>query len=120
MFVQASTTDAIEKFKKAIFYNGMQGYCGLHLSMDWRTVEPRLFVKYFPALVGQDEVQLSVNMVGDTKSISVSPTPADLYGVCNGQESYETTNPTDLASFGPVVQRPLGEYLASCVVSQNT
>lgn len=109
MFVQANTTQAIERFKKAIFYNGMQGYCGLHLSMDWRTIEPKLFVKYFPALVSQDNVKLSVNIVGDMKTIAVRPTPPNAYGVWNGQESYETADAVDLNSFGPVIQRPLGE-----------
>jgi len=43
----------------------MQGHCGLHLAMDWRTMSPRPFVKYFPALVLQEKVPLSVSFVGE-------------------------------------------------------
>jgi len=109
MFVQAPTKEAIKKFKKAIFYNGMQGYCGLHLAMDWRTVEPRPFVKYFPALVSQDHIKLSVNFVGEGKSTAVTKRIGLEYGVLKGQESYETAMRVDLASFGPTVKFPLGK-----------
>lgn len=54
--VDAITADYLAEFNIAwkaielttrpdLFYNGMQGYCGLHLSMDWRTMEPRPYVK---------------------------------------------------------------------------
>ena len=110
-FVQAPTKLAIEKFKRAIFYNGMQGYCGLHLSMDWRTVEPRPFVRYFPALVNQNQIQLSVNMVGSTESSILVPEPSVEYGVFTGQTSYESASKLDLGDFGLTVERPLGEII---------
>lgn len=53
MFAQSHKREAFMQFKRAIFYNGMQGYCGLHLNMDWRTMEPKPYVKYVPALVKQ-------------------------------------------------------------------
>lgn len=54
MFAQSANKEAFTQFRRSIFYNGMQGYCGLHLNMDWRTMEPRPYVKYIPALVKQD------------------------------------------------------------------
>ncbi|KAF2794520.1 DUF1446-domain-containing protein [Melanomma pulvis-pyrius CBS 109.77] len=111
-FVQADTKEAIEKFKHAIFYNGMQGYCGLHLAMDWRTVEPKLFVKYFPALINQSLISLSVNFVGNNivEAIYVPPLK-EFGGIFQGQESYETKKPSDLSIFGPSVKRPLGDLV---------
>jgi hypothetical protein len=110
MFVQAPTKEAIDKFKKSIFYNGMQEYCGLHLAMDWRTVEPRPFVKYFPALINQDLIKLSVNFLGEKESSAEVTKRTGLeYGVFKGQESYETATKADLESFGPTVKRPLGK-----------
>jgi hypothetical protein len=111
MFVQAQTKEALDKFKKAIFYNGMQGYCGLHLAMDWRTTEPRPFVRYFPALISQDRIRLSVNMVGNQgPAMQVPIRPIQEYGIFNGQESYETASKFDILSFGPTVKRPLGKH----------
>ena len=111
MFVQAQTKDAIDKFKKAIFYNGMQGYPGLHLAMDWRTVEPRPFVRYFPALISQDRIRLCVHLVGGSNpALQVPMRPSEEYGAFNGQESYETSSKVDIASFGLTVRRPLGEH----------
>ena len=111
MFVQARSKEAIEKFRQAIFYNGMQGYCGLHLAMDWRTVEPKLFVKYFPALIDQRNVRLSVDLVGhDTAETIPVPMIEEFGESFQGQESYETKNPTDMALFGPKTRRPLGTF----------
>jgi Acyclic terpene utilisation family protein AtuA len=109
MFVQAPTTEAIDKFRKAVFYNGIQGYCGLHLAMDWRTVEPKLFVRYFPALVPQEDVELTVNFVGGKSGIRVKKEGIE-YGMFGGQESYETEKKVDLGSFGETVRRPLGKF----------
>ncbi|KAI1843559.1 hypothetical protein JX266_010192 [Neoarthrinium moseri] len=64
MFAQSPDKDAMIQFKRAIFYNGMQGYCGLHLSMDWRTMEARPYVKYFPALMAQSDLPLEVQFIG--------------------------------------------------------
>ncbi|CAO2648209.1 Nn.00g074760.m01.CDS01 [Neocucurbitaria sp. VM-36] len=112
MFVQADTKEAIESFRQAIFYNGMQGYCGLHLAMDWRTIEPRLFVKYFPALVDQRVIKLSVNFVGDENVMEMPVAMLEEFGPPHqGQESYETKSPVDIKSFGPTIRRPLGDLV---------
>lgn len=109
LFVQARTKEAIEKFRHAIFYNGMQGYCGLHLAMDWRTTEPKLFVKYFPALIDQQNLGLNVHFIDSPASqILRVPTLTKVGNTFTGQESYETPNPVDLSACGPIVQRPLG------------
>jgi hypothetical protein len=110
MFVQANTKAAIERFRHAIHYNGMQGYCGLHLAMDWRTLEPRPFVKYFPTLIEQRILKLSVHFVGREDEGTI-PVPAiEKFGEpFQGQDSYETKSPRDLGSFGPAVRRPLGK-----------
>ncbi|KAF5004792.1 hypothetical protein FDECE_8731 [Fusarium decemcellulare] len=71
MFAQSPKKEAFTQFRRAIFYNGMQGYCGLHLGMDWRTMEPKPYVRYFPALIEQDILpELKVHFVrGDTHSV---------------------------------------------------
>ncbi|KAH8670322.1 hypothetical protein BGZ60DRAFT_33365 [Tricladium varicosporioides] len=111
MFVQSEKKEAIDKFKKAVFYNGMQGYTGLHLAMDWRTMEPKPYVKYFPALVSQDEIQLDVNFVGGKSGIVVEKKKGVEFGAFSGQESYETRERVDLGSFRETVRRPLGDLV---------
>lgn len=111
MFVQADTQEAITRFKHAIFYNGMQGYCGLHLAMDWRTTEPKLYVKYFPALIDQRHISLSVNFLGRTGGNAIMVPPLQSFGqLFREQESYETANPIDISQCGPMIKRPLGSF----------
>ncbi|KAF2821738.1 DUF1446-domain-containing protein [Ophiobolus disseminans] len=110
MFVQADTKDAIERFRRAIYYNGMQGYCGLHLGMDWRTLEPRVYVRYFPALIEQGAVELGVHFAGQKDSIRVGGL-REFGPRFEGQESYETKRPVELEAFGKTVRRPLGDLV---------
>ena len=111
LFVQAPKKEAIDKFRKAIFFNGQQGYCGLHLSMDWRTLAPRPYIKYFPGLIPQGEVRQEVHFVGSGDTIVVSRRGENFAMAAIKQESYETPDPVDLSTFGPTVSRPLGEFL---------
>jgi hypothetical protein len=108
LFVQAPKKEAIEKFRKALFFNGQQGYCGLHLSMDWRTLAPKPFIRYFPGLISQESLDLSVHFVGSKQMIEVSRANNAYGAPFKGQESYDPKGAADLSSFGPTVARPLG------------
>lgn len=109
-FVQAPDKDAMLKFKRALFYNGMQGYCGLHLSMDWRTMEPRPFVRYFPALVEQSRIPLSVHSVDSQRSVSIAARNASTCETAPSQRVYEPQQPTyALPDQGTMVTAPLGD-----------
>lgn len=112
LFVQAPKKEAIEKFRKAIFFNGQQGYCGLHLGMDWRTLAPRPFIKYFPGLISQDFVEQQVHFVGSKEVIPVSRAGQEFATALVKQESYEASHPIDVSSLGQTVQRPLGRCYA--------
>ncbi|KAF2110320.1 hypothetical protein BDV96DRAFT_635421 [Lophiotrema nucula] len=113
MFAQSENKDALQKFRRAIFYNGMQGYCGLHLGMDWRTMEPKEYVKYFPSLVPSVGVPLTVHLVDSSKSSIAVPAKkkAECAHSVPLQPMYEPQNPTSLDTFGPTVQRPLGDLV---------
>ncbi|KAF2735578.1 DUF1446-domain-containing protein [Polyplosphaeria fusca] len=113
MFAQSEDKDAMMKFRRAIFYNGMQGYCGLHLGMDWRTMEPKPYVKYFPSLVPSVGVPLRVKFVGgEGETVQVA---AKRKEECGGgvpaQLNYEPRDAADLASFGKTNARPLGDLV---------
>jgi len=113
LFVQTPKKEAIQDFKRAIFYNGLQGYCGLHVSMDWRTAEPRAYVKYFPGLVRQSDVPLSVHFIGDSRKLLVLPKRiSECCEIIPNQPIYEPAVPlSSLRDLGDMVNRPLGDIV---------
>jgi hypothetical protein len=111
-FVQAPKKEAMLEFKRALFYNGIQGYCGLHLSMDWRTMEPRPYVKYFPALVRQSKIPLRVCSIGSSKSTTVTARDESSCAPAPSQRSYEPEQPVQaFGDLGGTVNAPLGDLV---------
>jgi hypothetical protein len=109
-FAQAPTTAAMLQFRRAVFYSGMQGFCGLHLNMDWRTMEPKPYVRYFPALIAQSKIPLTVEFVGSGKQIQIACLSEDSSTTrIPAQPSYESETPLPLGS--PTVRAPLGDLV---------
>ncbi|KAF7534536.1 hypothetical protein G7054_g6102 [Neopestalotiopsis clavispora] len=114
LFAQSPKKEAMMQFRRAIFYNGMQGYCGLHLSMDWRTMEPKPYVKYFPALISQSEIPLQVQILGaDEAGVNVEARGlVDCAPAAPAQRSYEVHKPIDVNACWPrTTLRPLGDLV---------
>jgi hypothetical protein len=111
-FAQSPRKEAMLQFKRALFYNGMQGYCGLHLSMDWRTMEPRPYVKYFPALIQQSKVPLFVQFVGQSSVLNI---PAILDSRCTlklpKQPNFDSENHLEQGTQTKTVKKPLGDLV---------
>jgi hypothetical protein len=116
IFVQAPTRQAVQDFRLALFYNGQQGCCGLHLGMDWRTLDPKPYMVYFPGLISQAQIKTHVHLLKDDdedgKVIDISPLDVEFSTRLDWRESYETENPVSLHLSGQTtVNRPLGQYL---------
>lgn len=112
MLVQAPTEKPLRDFKRAIFYNGIGGFCGLHLHMDWRTLEPRMYVKYFPALIPQPKISLEVQFVGETQRHKVPPKDPSAYiSATPPQACYEPKDDVDGLVKGKVTVQPLGDLV---------
>lgn len=111
LFAQSEDKDAMQKFKRAIFYNGIQGYCGLHLGMDWRTMEPKPYVKYFPSLVPSASVPLKAHFIGGGSVDVPARRKEECAASVPAQPDYEPSSPASLASFGPTQRRPLGDLV---------
>lgn len=110
IFAQAVKKEAMAQIRQGIFYNGMSGFCGMTLSMDWRTLEPRPYVKYFPALVPQTLVPLEVNLLDTGRKFVVEPRPHRLCAVAAPQQrSFEPQHVLPVAS--KTVRRPLGDLV---------
>lgn len=109
IFAQAVKKEAMAQIRQGIFYNGMSGFCGMTLSMDWRTLEPRPFVKYFPALVPQTLVPLEVNLLDTGRKFVVEPRPHRLCAVAAPQQrSFE---PQHVLVASKTLRRPLGDLV---------
>lgn len=107
MLVQAKSPEPLQDFRRAIFYNGIGGYCGLHLHMDWRTIEPRAYVRYFPAVVPQSQVQTAVHFLGDPKVYQVDMRSESLFlSKVPRQPVHEAQSGLQK---GDTVTRPLGD-----------
>ncbi|KAF3800051.1 Peroxisomal multifunctional enzyme type 2 [Colletotrichum gloeosporioides] len=111
MFAQSHKKEAFEQFKRAVFYNGLQGYCGLHLGMDWRTMEPRPFVRYFPALIPQSKIPLSVSFVKGLENITVEARQETDCGSIPRQHDYDPPTPLTKVSPSQTSKRPLGDLV---------
>ncbi|KAF9874248.1 hypothetical protein CkaCkLH20_08231 [Colletotrichum karsti] len=111
MFAQSPKKEAFEQFKRAVFYNGLQGYCGLHLGMDWRTMEPRPYVRYFPALIPQARIPLSVNFVDGEQDVTAEPRLERECGSIPRQHDYDSPVPLAKLSLKKTARRPLGDLV---------
>lgn len=108
-FVQAPTKEAIGQFAKEFWFCFMQGYCGYHSSMDYRTLAPKPFISYFPGKYPQSAIKAVAHLEWKGASASQVPVAPVSHTVpFTGQRSYDPASPADLSSFGPTVRKPLG------------
>ncbi|KAF2769374.1 DUF1446-domain-containing protein [Teratosphaeria nubilosa] len=111
IFAQARGRDTIAKLMPAWGYNTMQHFAGLHLSLDTRTASPKPFLAYYPAVISQDELEESVNIIlpqGRHVHKTVVGPPKTTEPL-EQRENYETSEPVSLDTFGDTVMVPLGD-----------
>lgn len=112
VFAQARGRDVVARLMPTWGSMAMQHFSGMHLSGDYRTSVPKSFLGYFPAVISQDELVESINVI-DRKDVSGIRTsvvgPPSKTEPIGKRESYETENAADLSSFGEAVMAPLGD-----------
>ncbi len=79
--------------------------------MDFRTLAPKPFVSYFPALVPQSTLNIKAHV--EDKVISVESVTSTV--PFDGQDSYDPKTVNDLSTFGPTTKAHLGVYGVSSV-----
>ncbi|KAH8885933.1 duf1446 domain-containing protein [Thozetella sp. PMI_491] len=107
VLVKGKTKEDISEdvFRKQIYALRMQFYAGYHMSLDFRTMSPRMFMELFPGIISYE--RLSHRVVIDDRVIEVkhhgitAPPPGK-------RPSYETASPIDLSTFGFTCRVPLG------------
>ncbi|KAK8101800.1 hypothetical protein PG999_012174 [Apiospora kogelbergensis] len=119
IFVQAATAEAVRRVFAAWTYNFMQHSPGMGGTLDWRLImNPIPFLGFFPALVRQDRLRESVNLLKMDSDATVSPSIQKIeVGSPKTTEplaprsSYDPVNPRSLDTFGPAKAVPLGDVL---------
>ncbi|KAK6501597.1 hypothetical protein TWF481_009432 [Arthrobotrys musiformis] len=108
IFAQAKEAAAVGKVAAAWMWNGMAHFAGMHASMDMRTVIPKSFLGFYPAIIPQNELEEAINILGsDPKRVIVGP-PQKTESL-KPRENYTPTNPVSLENFGSTTLRPLGD-----------
>ncbi|KAK6214671.1 hypothetical protein LQW54_004179 [Pestalotiopsis sp. IQ-011] len=96
---------AEDVFRKHVYALRMQLYAGYHMSLEFRTMTPRMFMELFPSTVSYEKLPHRVIMgdrIVEIKHHGITcPLPEK-------RPSYETPDPIDLESFGFTVRVPLG------------
>ncbi len=84
---------------------------GMHSTLDMRQLRPIPFNAFYPAVVDQKALEETINIIDAStqrvERIVVGPPPKT--EPLAARDNYETSNPAELASFGPTVDRPLGD-----------
>ncbi|KAK9452664.1 DUF1446-domain-containing protein [Dipodascopsis uninucleata] len=108
VFAQAPTKDGIglEKFKVPIYAIRMQSYPGYHMDLDFRMMDPRMFMELWPATIPVSMLSQSVVLHDG----SVIPVSLSNNGKCYPvqRQSYETAEPVSISEFGETEDAPLG------------
>ncbi|KAF2992970.1 hypothetical protein E8E13_000153 [Curvularia kusanoi] len=112
VFAQARCKDSIDRdeFLKPIYALRMQSYPGYHMSLDFRTMQPKPFMEMFPVIIPMDLLSQQVT-IQKSKTIIAVPSPAKTANYPVVRPSYETPEPVDLNTFGPVKSAPIGSVV---------
>jgi len=86
--------------------SGLQGYPGLHFHMDWRTLEPKPYVTYYPATLNQTALRVVAHVPG---LAPIPVQPPKVTSEFSGQESYDPKVMAEMSDFGESVKQPLGD-----------
>jgi hypothetical protein len=89
----------------------MQHYSGFHSTSDHRTAVPKPYISYYPAIYPQSSLKTSINMLANGTSVQIRTTPPPRFEDLSKRESYETSNPVHLSSFGPTTRARLGDIV---------
>ncbi|KAL4808373.1 hypothetical protein BDV18DRAFT_167928 [Aspergillus unguis] len=110
VLAQAKTLEDIsfKKFREPIYALRMQLYPGYHMGLDFRTMDPRMFMEIFPGIIDLKNLPHRVHIGEEVIDIPhhTNTAPPPLH-----RPSYETSNPVALDSFGQTKAVPLGSIV---------
>ncbi|KAI9749232.1 MAG: hypothetical protein M4579_006948 [Chaenotheca gracillima] len=108
IFAQATDPQILGALVKAHLDNFMAHYSGMHHTMDTRTLVPKPFLAFYPALIEQAKLKEEVHLIdkgGEIRSLEAGVPPA--YEAIGQRQNYDTQKPVDLGKYGPTESVPL-------------
>ena len=76
---------------------------------------PKPFYEYWVSLMPQSELDIKVHNMFHSQNVRELPPPTITREYPRQQQSYETSNPVPLETFGETVRAPLGYIIAGRV-----
>ena len=117
IFAETSDPQVNLKLASLLGEFAMQHYSGFHLSSDQRAAIPRPYISYYPAIWPQSKLKTSINILESsvdghaTHTTTIPITPLLKFEGLEKRQSYETSTPVDLKSFGPTTKARLGDVV---------
>lgn len=81
----------------------------MHGSLDTRTMMPKPYYAYFPALIAQSRISEKAHILHSSGTTTIPAGNPPTFAPLALRANYPPTNPVPLSSFGPTVTRPLGD-----------
>ncbi|KAI1744824.1 DUF1446-domain-containing protein [Xylaria scruposa] len=114
IYVQAQRAEIVQQVHRALWYNFMQHSAGLNGTLDTRLLSnPIPFLAYFPALVAQNRIEESINIIGQKGEVETRLVvgPPHTTEELAPRENYDPVSPRALSSFGSSRSIPFGDII---------
>jgi hypothetical protein len=108
IFAQAKTQSTLNSLAIALTQYRMQPYSGKHSTSDTRTLIPKQYLAYYPAVLAQSELMETVVLLNQNNEIEqeINVGHVSVMEPLQQRDNYDTLYPIDLNKFGPLIQVP--------------
>lgn len=108
VFAQAKSQAVVSSVTSAVMYFAMQHYSGMHHTNDLRTMIPKQYLAFYPAILPQSELEERAILLDKTgkSEQEIDAGHVSVTEPLGPRENYDTAHPIDLSKFGPTVRVP--------------
>ncbi|EEU33826.1 uncharacterized protein NECHADRAFT_55989 [Fusarium vanettenii 77-13-4] len=104
IFAQSSRQEPLRRVQEVLMGYWLGGFPGMHLNMDFRTMEPKPYVAYLPFLIKYDQLSVRAVLGDRVAEIGSPPNTAPF----TGQKMADATPPDVSGNYGPTKEVCLG------------
>ncbi|KAI0126979.1 duf1446 domain-containing protein [Xylariales sp. AK1849] len=107
LFAQAEKPETLATLGSAVGGYGLGGFCGMHSSMDFRTLVPKPLISYEPFRIPYSELKIRANLGGKVLDVP-APSKTEAFA---GQKLLEAQMTYEAGKYGPTKRSPLGHIV---------